>query len=208
MHILLCVTTFAVPSVIIMIGLILIMVPNVFPDSLFINFVCTHAVFERSTDKEWNNPSGISSNGQGTKLPGCWQLKNSPSAIFYSSMFRLHTHVKERKSIRASKQRHKEISPLHLTKLSECQLLTIPTDKLATFSKFVNSYLSKFRISVGFLLNDVSFHMCPKFTVFISPIKPVTRHESILFTFWSSCVDRWCTHLNFPIWLLLSQLGL
>ena len=33
-----------------MIGLILVTAPNAFADSLFINTLCAHAVFDRSTD--------------------------------------------------------------------------------------------------------------------------------------------------------------
>ena len=53
-------TIFGVPNVIIMIGLILATALNVFPDSLFINPFGAHAVFERSTDREWHNSSGDS----------------------------------------------------------------------------------------------------------------------------------------------------
>ena len=46
-------TTFVVPNVIIMIiGLILVTAPNAFPDCLFINPLCTHVVFERSSVRE------------------------------------------------------------------------------------------------------------------------------------------------------------
>ena len=41
-------------------GRILVTVPNAFLDSWFMNPVCTHAEFERSTDKEWHNPSRTS----------------------------------------------------------------------------------------------------------------------------------------------------
>ena len=39
-----------------------------FSDSLFINPVRAHTVLERSTDKEWHNPSGSSSDGRGDLL--------------------------------------------------------------------------------------------------------------------------------------------
>ena len=51
-----CNTTTLVPIVIIMIGLTRITLPNAFPDSLFINLLCAHDVFEKSTDREWHNP--------------------------------------------------------------------------------------------------------------------------------------------------------
>ena len=53
-----------VPNVIIIIGLILVTASNVILVSLFINPLCTHAVFERSTDKEWHNSFKTSSNDQ------------------------------------------------------------------------------------------------------------------------------------------------
>ena len=39
-----------------------------FPASRFINPLHVHLVLERSTDKEWYNSSGTSSNGQGHLL--------------------------------------------------------------------------------------------------------------------------------------------
>ena len=48
----LCTTIFVVPNVIIMICLIPVTASNAFPDSLFINPLCAHAVFERSTNRE------------------------------------------------------------------------------------------------------------------------------------------------------------
>ena len=43
---------FMIPNVIIIISLILVTVPNAFADYLFINPLCAHVVFERSTDRE------------------------------------------------------------------------------------------------------------------------------------------------------------
>ena len=43
---------FVVPNVIPIIGLILVTAPNAFPDGLFINSLCAHVVFQRSTDRE------------------------------------------------------------------------------------------------------------------------------------------------------------
>ena len=47
---------------------VLVTVPNAFSNSSFINSVCAHAVLERSTDKEWHNPSGNSFDVQGDPL--------------------------------------------------------------------------------------------------------------------------------------------
>ena len=62
------VVTFAVPNVIIVIGLIQVTAPNTFPDSLFINLVSAYALFERSIDKEWHNSPGTSFDGRGDPL--------------------------------------------------------------------------------------------------------------------------------------------
>ena len=43
-------------------------VPNGFSGYSFINPVCAHAVFERSTDQELHNPSRTSSDGRWNKL--------------------------------------------------------------------------------------------------------------------------------------------
>ena len=71
-----------------------------FSNSSFISPVFVHALFERSTDKEAHNPSANSSDGRGdplgTKLPGCWQLKNkknSPSTINKSSIVRCSDYI-------------------------------------------------------------------------------------------------------------------
>ena len=75
-------------NVIIMIGIILITAPNAvlelswyfyldltaqntIPDCLFINPLWAHTVFERSTDREWHNPSGTSSDSRGDPLEQC-----------------------------------------------------------------------------------------------------------------------------------------
>ena len=41
---------------------------HLFPGSLFINSLCVHVLFERSTDGEWHNPPGTSSEGGGGSL--------------------------------------------------------------------------------------------------------------------------------------------
>ena len=43
-------------------------VPNAFPDRPFNNHLCALVVSERSTDKQWQNPPGISSDCQGDPL--------------------------------------------------------------------------------------------------------------------------------------------
>ena len=42
--------------------------PHAFPCSWFINSLCAHVAFERSTDEEWHNLSGTSSDGWGRSL--------------------------------------------------------------------------------------------------------------------------------------------
>ena len=81
--------------------------------------------------------------------------------------------------------RNKKRHPTEPTELFERQLLT-DSWKRRTFSKLANFYISEFSISVVCChLAKLLCHLTlnPKFTAFISPIKPVTRHESILFTF-------------------------
>ena len=113
-------------------------------------------------------------------------------------MFRLHTVAqkseRERKDLLGFMNRNTR-SP-NPTELSECKLT-----QLTTFSKFAN--ISKFKISVvlGHLAKLLHHSHMSKFTIFIYSIKLVTRLESILFTFGSSCVGPWCIGLNFPIWL-------
>ena len=81
-------------------GFILVTVPNAFPDSLFINPFCIHALFERSTLRGWQNSSGTSYDGRVDKVARCWQLKKKKKrkiqrqqlTVIYCSMFRLHHH--------------------------------------------------------------------------------------------------------------------
>ena len=92
-----------------------------FSDSSFINFVCAHTVFERSTDKEWWNPSGTSSDSRSDPLEvSCLGVGNSKTrithcqqlTIIYCSMFRLHTvareRVWERESVRVYEQTQRD----------------------------------------------------------------------------------------------------
>ena len=102
--------------------------PNAFPDSLFINLLCTHAVFERSTDREWHNPYGTS-DGRGDPWEQiCLGTGNSKTrtlhqqlTIIYCFMLRLHKGERESKPVRVYEQTQRDTS--HLTKLSEHQLL-------------------------------------------------------------------------------------
>ena len=147
----------------------------------------------------------------GTKLPGYWQENKKTRRTFrqqltivYCSMFRLHTvdrqrqrqrkkketdRQTDRESIRVNEQTQKDI-PIP-TELSERKLLTsdrlTTADKLITFSKLAHFYIFKFRISVRGchlvkLLHHLSRVQSSLFS--FSPVKPVTRCESILFTFW------------------------
>ena len=111
-------------------------------------------------------------------------------------MFRLHTVAQKREREDLLESMNRNTKSPHPTELSECQLT-----QLTTYSKFAN--ISKFKVSVvlGHLAKLLHHSHMSKFTGFIYTIKPVTRHESILFTFGSSCVGHWCTGLNFPIWL-------
>ena len=73
------------------------------------------------------------------------------------------------------------------------------------FLKFANSYIFKFRISVGvmsYFWIIVSSFSCQKFTVFSFPIKSVTDKIWIHFVY-ILAFPCWtlCTRFNFPIWL-------
>ena len=128
-------------------------------------------------------------------MPGCWLLKSKKHLLTINNhlLFDVQTAyscMKERRSVRVYEQRHKEPST-QLTQLTQ----------LTTFSKFANFYISKLKVSVVLCHLAKLWHHSDisKFTVFIYSIKLVTRHESILFTFGSSCVGCWLTGLNFPI---------
>ena len=107
----------------------------------------------------------------------------------YSSM-RERERERERKreveSLRDYEQRHKE--PPRPTSSPNWWLLRLPpTEPQMTFSKFSNFYKPKFRISfVWRYLTKLFWHLTriPNFPVFfISSVKLVTRHESILLIF-------------------------
>ena len=86
-------------------------VPNVFPVSLLINLFYAHAVFERSTDIEWHNPSGFSDGGViRWKFPGCWHLKNKkyPSTINNHLLFDAHTAYSDTKEREKERERERE----------------------------------------------------------------------------------------------------
>ena len=104
----------------------------------------------------------------------------------FQLMFRQLTVARERKSVRVYEQIHKETPPTRLTSHPNWQQLPTSHWQLKTFLKLANFYISKFSISVVWWhLIKLLHHLTrvPKFTVFISPIKHMTRHESILFTF-------------------------
>ena len=158
-------------------------------------------------DRKWHNPSRTSSDGQGYLLErSCLSVGKSKTrrtlhqqlTIIYCSMFRLHTVAQERKKIckglwTDTKRHHP--SP---TELFKCKLLTAPTDNwLTTFSKFANSYISKFRISVEWChLAKLLHHLThvPNSLFLFSPTKPVTRYESF------------CLHFGLPV-LVVSVLA-
>ncbi len=103
------------------------------------------------------------------------------SLYFPDILFDVQT-ARERKSVRIYKKRHKETIPWPDWRLTS----TDSNFQLTTFSKIANFYISNFRISLVWChLTELLRHITPvpKFTFFISLIKPVTRHDSILFTF-------------------------
>ena len=56
-------------------------------DSSFINPVSAHAVSVRSTDKEWHNPSGNSSDGRGDPLEqSCLGVSNLKTRTLYQQL--------------------------------------------------------------------------------------------------------------------------
>ena len=104
-----------------------------FLNSLFINSVCAHTVFERSTYKEWHNPSGNSSDGWGDSLEqSCLGVvnsknQNSPSTINNHLLFNVQTvysSTRERESVKVYEQTQRDAPRLSPTELSECELLT------------------------------------------------------------------------------------
>ena len=93
--------------------------------------------------------------------------------------------------------------------LSRQLILLPPTElQLTTFSKFANTYISKFRILLVWchLSHCVFSHMFPKFyRVFHLPNQTCDQTWIYFVYIWSSCIemtgilDRY--RLNFPIWL-------
>ena len=141
-------TTLAVPNVIIMIDFILVTAPNAFPDSLLINPLCPHAVFERSTDWERLNPSGTSDDRGDPLEQSCLGVGNSKTrktlcqqlTIIYCSMFRLHivARERERESVRFYEQTQRDIPPAWLSSLnSNFQLPLLTTDNFFKIHQFL-----------------------------------------------------------------------
>ena len=167
-----------------------------FPDSLSIFSVLT--LFERSTDKEWYNPSGTFSDGHdGSLEQSSLGVGNSKTrtlhqqlTIIYCLMFRLHTVAQERKSVKVYEETQR--AP------------TIPQSDQTRWM-FANFYIFNFKMSVGWYHLTKLLHplTCPKFTVFISPIKPVTDKIWFCFVFILGFLC-WllCTCLNFLNWLI------
>ena len=172
-------------------------------------------MFERSTDKEWHNPSGTSSDSRGDLLEqSCLGVGNSKTRrtlrqqLTIISMFRLHTVERVRESVRVYEQTQKETITLPNIRQNSrntnfWQLTDWLTDHF--FSKFANFYIFKFRILMGVMSSCwiiVSSLTCPKFTVFTFPIKPIPDKIWIDFVYILTFL-RWTlrTSLNFPIWL-------
>ena len=102
-------------------------------------------------------------------------------------MFKLHTVAREKreKICKSLRNRHKETFSPHPDRILRTQTSNWPNWQL--FTKFANFHISKFWILFGWchlaMLLRQSHVSRNVYCVFISPIKPVTRHESILFTF-------------------------
>ena len=151
----------------------------------------------------------------GTKLPGGWQLieqgelsvKNELSfnvQIAYSSTREREREREICKSLWTDTKRHAP-TPARSNSLNEnfWPLTDWLTDY---FFKIYSFYIFKYRISVGVMAACkiiASSLTWPKFTVSISPIKPVTKKIWIHFVYilaFLSC--SLCTRLNFPFGLL------
>ena len=90
-------------------GRILVTVPNAFSGSSFISSVCAHAVFERSIDKEWHNPTRTSSDGRDDPLELLWPRKGSlmkrqtrilDNRLYYTRKIELHRKGKKSRTVR------------------------------------------------------------------------------------------------------------
>ena len=58
--------------------------PHAFPANCFINSLCVHVLFERSTERVYHNLFGPSSDGwrvDWKKLPGYWRLKDKKTPL-------------------------------------------------------------------------------------------------------------------------------
>ena len=121
-----------------------------------LSIFAAYAVLDRSTDREWHDPSGTS-DGRGDPLEQiCQGVGNSKTRtllqqlIIYCSIFRLHWVAREKEKIcKGLWTDTKRQIPTHPTELSKRQIQT--TDRLTqllTFSKFANFQMSKYRISV------------------------------------------------------------
>ena len=149
-------------------------------NNVFINFVCAHAVSERSTDREWHNLSGTSSDDQRERERE-WE--------------------KICKGRRTDTKRHPKPDQTLWTQTSD----NGPTDscELTTFSKFANLYIFKFRISIGWshlakLLCHLSLVPNSLFSFPQWNLSQTWIHVAYILDFLSWML---CTHLNFPILL-------
>ena len=142
---------------------------------------------------------------------------NSPSTINNHLLFDVHTWAREMRDerwerermMRRERWREREREPVSVyeltqtdtcrprpTELSECKLLT--TDRLANWLLFQNLLIFIYSNSgywwgwyhLAKLLRQLSRVQISLF-LFLQSNSAQTRYESILFTFWPSCVERY-----------------
>ena len=163
-------------------------------------------MFERSTDKEWHNPTRTFSNGRDNPLEKiCRGVGNTKTrrtlcqqlTIIYSSMFRQLTVAgdrerdrdRERESVRVYKQTQRDT---HLPALRTLFLYLIDWLLFQYSLIFIYSN-SGYRwgwCHLAELLSHLSRVQNSRFFLLQSNMSQ-TRYESILFTFWPSCVKRY-----------------
>ena len=187
-----------------------LMVPNAFLRSSFINPACSHAVFERSTDQEWHNQSGTSDGrgwSVGTNLPGCWQLKNknSLSTINNHLLFDVQTAYSSTKERQKDRQTE-SVGVLKRTQRDTCSPQLNRTFWMQTshwqLTDWLTDYFSKISYFLYIWIQEwESYHLArllchlssvqKSLFLFLQSNLSHKRYESILFTFWLSCVDRY-----------------
>ena len=186
-------------------GRILVTVTNAFSNSSFISTVCAHTVFERSIDKQRHNPSGTSSDGWGVPLEQnnlavgnskTRRILHQQLTIIYCSMFRLQTVGRERERER---ERERICKGLWIDKKRHAsQLDRTFWVQNSNWLLFQNSLIfiylkSGYRwgwCDLAKLLDHLSRVQNSLF-LFLQSNLSQTRYESILFSLWPSCVERY-----------------